>query len=228
MRVCFTGFDSPMVIDDTAVSVLEVQNRALFARVCESLASGLGVDAIEPYSLWADGDVELRPGSQVLLVASPLALPWDDKLLSGGLATRLEKIAFEDEEVRQSIEEAFSALRSRLSQVALGLDSDYTFGVDWELKRYRRTYGFGVDLVEDEPLIDKLIKFLKLAKDASLSRALLFANLKLFLTDNDLDLFFEQVFFSRLQVLLIENVHDASCRPHERNYTIDQDFLESW
>lgn len=115
-----------------------------------------------------------------------------------------------------------------MAQVALGLDSDYAFGVDWELKRYLRTYGFGVDLVEDEPLIDKLIKFLKLAKDASLKRTLLFVNLKLFLTENELELFFEQAFFSRLSILLIENAHDDTCHLHERKYTIDQDFLESW
>lgn len=228
MKVCFAGLNAPILVDDAAVSVLEVANRALFARICGSLASGLGADALEPYSLWDDADAELKPNAQFLLVASPLELPWDDKLLSGGLAARLEKMAFEDEGVRQSIEEAFAVLRSKLAQVALGLDSDYTFGVDWELKRYLRTYGFGVDLVEDEPLIDKLIKFLKLAKDASLKRALLFVNLKLFLTENELELFFEQAFFSRLSVLLVENTQDDACHQHERKYTIDQDLLESW
>ena len=228
MKLCFSGFGSPLLVDDAAVSVLEVQNRALFARVCGSLVSGLGVDAVEPYSLWGDDDVEMKAGAQFLVVASPLELPWDDKALSGGLAARFEHMAFEDEGVRHDIEDAFALLRSRLSQVALGFDSDYAFGVDWELKRYLRTYGFGVELADDEPLIDKLIKFLMLAKDASLKKALLFVNLKLFLAETELERFFEQAFFSRLSVLLIENTCDGSCHSRERKYTIDQDLLESW
>ena len=227
MKVCFSGFGSPIAVDNAAVSVLEVQNRALFTRVCWSLASGLGLDAIEPYSLW-DDDAELKAAAQFLVVASPLALPWDDKAFSGGLSAGFERMVLEDEAVRREIEEAFAILQSRLSRVALGFDSDYAFGIDWELKRYLRTYGFGVDIADDEPLIDKLIKFLMMARDASLKKTLLFVNLKLFLTENEFDLFLEQALFSRLSVLLVENVCDAPLRPQERKYTIDQDLLESW
>ena len=182
MKVCFSGFAAPMLVDDAAVSVLEVQNRALFARVCGSLVSGLGADAIEPYSIWDDCDAEMKSGSQFLVITSPLELPWDDKSLSGGLAARFERMAFEDEGVRHDIEDAFALLQSRLLQIALGFDSEYAFGVNWELKRYLRTYGFGVELADDEPLIDKLIKFLMLAKDVSTKKMLLFVNLKTFLT----------------------------------------------
>ncbi len=228
MKLCFSGFDTPILVDNAAVSVLEVHNRALFARVCASLVSGSGADALEPYTLWDDGDVEIKPGSRFLVVANPLELPWDDKALTGGLAAQLESMAFEDERTRRDIEDAFALLQSQLSQVALKLDSDYTFGINWELKRYLRTYGFGVELVDDEPLIDKLIKFLMLAKDASLKKTLLFVNLKLFLTEKEFDLFAEQVFFAGLSVLLLENARDSSCRGHEKKYTIDQDLLESW
>jgi CRISPR-associated protein Csn2 len=157
-----------------------------------------------------------------------LALPWDDKAFSGGLSARFERMVLEDEAARREIEEAFAILQSRLSRVALGFDSDYAFGIDWELKRYLRTYGFGVEIADDEPLIDKLIKFLMMARDASLKKALLFVNLKLFLTENEFDLFLEQALFSRLSVLLVENVCDTPLRPQERKYIIDQDLLESW
>ena len=228
MRICFSGFGSPICVDAAAVSVLEVQNRMLFARICESLVSGLGVDAIEPYSLWDDAGVEMKTDSQFLLICSPLELPWDDKALAGGLASQFERIVFEDEGVRRDIEDLFELFQSRLCQAALELNSNYAFGVNWELKRYLRTYGFGVDLVDGEPLIDKLIKFLMLAKDASLKKVLVFINLKLFLTEKELDLFFEQAFFSRLSIILIENILDCSCHLHERKYAVDQDLLESW
>lgn len=124
MKVCFTGFDAPIHVDDEAVSVLELANRALFARACCSLASGLGADALEPYSLWHDADAELKPGAHFMLIASPLELPWDDKLLLGGLAARLEKMAFEDEGCvspsrRPSRPSDQNWLRSRLDSIRI-------------------------------------------------------------------------------------------------------------
>ena len=228
MKICFSGFEAPVLVDRSAISVLEVQNHALFARICYSLVSGLGIDAVEPYSLWDDNNVEMKAESQFLSIVSPLELPWDNKALTGGLASRFERMVFEEERVRQDIEDAFILLQAKLSQVALELDSDYAFSISWELKRYLRTYGFGIELANDEPLIDKLIKFLMLAKDASLKKSLLFVNLKPFLSENDVDLFLEQAFFSQVGVLIVENTRDDYCHRYERKYTIDQDLLESW
>ena len=196
--------------------------------MCASLLSEAGGDAVEPYSFWDEGGAELKPRGQLLCVGDPLNLPWDDRALSGALAGRFEGLLFEDEAVRREVEDAFAELASKVAQLALQLDSDYAFGVDWELKRYLKSYGFGVDVALDEPLIDKLIKFLLLAKDVSLEKVVTFVNLKLFLSENELERLYEQVFFSNLSVLLLENAPDPVSREEERKYIIDQDFLEFW
>lgn len=228
MNVCFTGLNEPIIVGPDAVSVLEVQNRVLFCRLCSSLVSERGSEAEEPYTFWSDDGEEIKPEGRILFVLSPLSLPWTDKALSNGLSAKFERLVNEDEDARQGVEYAFACLKSRLSEVALSLESEYAFEIDWELKRYLRTYGFGVELIENEPLLDKLIKFLALAKDVSLSKVLLFANLKLFLSENELRKFYEQAFFSGLSVLLIENVRDGVYYEQERKYVIDQDLLESW
>ena len=227
MRICFSGFNDPIVVDNSAISVLEIQNRVLFARVCASLFSEAGGDAVEPYSLW-DGDLELKPGNQMLYVGNPLDLPWGSRFLAGALVGQAEKLLFEDEPTRREVEEAAALLSSLVSKLALQLDSDYSFGVDWELKRYLKSFGFGVDVASDESLIDKIIKFMLLAKDVSLDRVVIFVNLKLFLSESELDRFFEQAFFSNLSILLVENSSDSNCRQDERKYIIDQDLLEIW
>lgn len=227
MRICFSGFEEPIELRASVVSVLEINNRVLFARVCESLRSGEGSYAIEPYSLWI-GEEELKPTGCFLYVGDPLNLPWDDRLLAGALASRMEALAAEDEVVRRGLEEAFAALSEKVISLALQLDSDYSFGVDWELKRYLKSFGFGLDVASDEPLIDKLIKFLHLAKDTGLKKPLIFVNLKLFLSESELELLYEQAIFSGLSILLVENVFDSKIWENERKYTIDQDFLEVW
>lgn len=227
MKICFSGLSESIAVDPASVSVLEVHNRVLFARICASLRSEAGDAAVEPYTLW-DGDDGLKPAGQMLYVGDPLNLPWDDRALAGALMGRVEGLLLEDEIARREVEEASAALFSLMAKLALQLDSNYSFGVDWELKRHLKSFAFGVDVALDEPLLDKLIKFVLLAKDVSLKKAVVFVNLKLFLSENELEQFYEQVFFSNLSVLLIENIPDGACRQSERKYTIDQDFIEFW
>lgn len=228
MRICFTGLQKALCVGDASATVIELHNRVLFSRICSSLVSQAGVDAIEPYTLWDDNGVEIKPANRFLVVTSPLDLPWDDKSLASGLAMHIESLLFEDENARQAAEEAFFLLRSHLNSLALALDSEYVFEADWEVKRYLRTYGFGVELIDDEPLLDKLIKFMMLAKDALLGRPILFVNLKLFLSETELAQFYEQAFFAGLSILMLENVHDETNYCYETKLVVDQDFIESW
>lgn len=228
MNICFSGFDGDIEVRRGVTTVLEVSNRTLFSRVYSSIATGAGDLALEPYVVWGEDGKEKKSANTFLLAADPMKLPWDDRAMAGALASRYEEVLFEDETVRLEVETAFSALRSRMVAIALQLQSDYSFGVDWDAKRYLKSFGFGVELSDNDLLIDRIIKFLLLAEDVQLKKAIVFVNLKLFLTEIDLKRFFDQVFFSNLAVLMLETIHDGTCYNRERKYIIDQDLLEIW
>ena len=71
------------------------------------------------------------------------------------------------------------------------------------------------------------MSFLSLALDMGDKRALVFVNLKTYLSKNDFATFAEQVFYQNAQVLLLENKLDCEAHEHERKRVIDLDFLES-
>lgn len=71
------------------------------------------------------------------------------------------------------------------------------------------------------------MSFLSLALDMGDKRALVFVNLKTYLSKNDFATFAEQVFYQNAQVLLLENKPDGEAHEHERKRVIDLDFLES-
>ena len=72
-----------------------------------------------------------------------------------------------------------------------------------------------------------LIKFLKLASDASFDKQLVFVNLKTFLEPDEVQEFYRQAVFSKLSVLLLENIPDEASFEYERKMVIDLDFLQS-
>lgn len=227
MMIRFSGFGDVIEVDAQRVSVLEIHNRTLFARVCSALSSQQGIESIEPYSLW-DGEERRDSAGCFISILNPCALPWDHRLLGGALGARLAALVHEDDAVRLMLEEHFKVLQEDIGKVALQLQSDYAFDLEWDMKRYIKTFGFGVDIVDDEPLLEKQIKFLKLAQDAGLKSVLLFVNLKLFFDEKGIEQIYNQAIFSGLELLLLETVPDNRLFLDERKYIIDLDLLESW
>lgn len=226
MRVSFSGFEKQLSIERGKATVLEVEDRTLFARLCQSLHSELGESALEPYVVWEDDGEKVRPGKVFVCAFNLFDLPWDEKALFKSVIERVEDVFVEDDGVRQGIEEAARLLSERLKGLGLAFQSDYVFDTEWNLKDHLRAFDFAIDIDSGDAPFDNLIKFLKLAEDALFDGVLCFANLKTFLSENELETVYEQVFFSNLRVLLLESACDPQEREHEEKMRIDQAFLQ--
>ena len=226
MNLVLSGFSEALTLGNDRVSVLEVHNRRLFARICQSLASELDGEAMEPYALWDD---EGRRSSRnyFLFVFNPFELPWSERALMGEVLERVEGMFLAEDDVRQEIEAVGRALSERVASLGLRLQSDYAFEVQWEMRKYLKAFDFGVEVDPFDALLDNLIKFLKFASDAAFEKQLVFVNLKNFLEPDEVQEFYRQAVFLELNVLLLENVPDDAVFEYERKMCIDKDFLQS-
>lgn len=225
MKLVFSGLENSLELTAGETSVLQVENSALFARIASSLRTGLGRQAMEPYSLWED-DVEVKPGSALMVVPDALNLPWDDRAFMTAITKRVEREFLEDEDLRMQVEEAERAIKMRLSGLNLGFNADLEFGLEWDLKRYLKLLGFGAAPQEDKSFLDNLLNFLSFALDAGCRRTIVFVNLKTFLTENELQMLYDHVFFLKLSLLLLENKIDTMSYRHENKIAVDLQFLE--
>ena len=225
MRLVFSGLENPLKLTAGETSVLQVENSALFARIVSSLQTGLGHQAMEPYSLWED-DGEVKPGNALMVVPDALNLPWDDRAFMTTITKRVEREYLEDEDLRMQVEEAERAIKMRLSRLNLGFNADLGFGLEWDLKRYLKFLGFGAAPQEDRSFLDNLLNFLSFALDAGCRKTIVFVNLKTFLTENELQMLYDHVFFLKLSLLLLENKIDTMSYRHENKLAVDLQFLE--
>ena len=226
MKIVFTGLETPLEVDSEWISVLEVHNRTLFARICQSLASLTGSQACEPYYVWDDAGSAIQPKNAYLYVGDPFSLPWQERDLAGALQQHFESCLIEDYMLRDEIESLGRAISSRIALLGLQMSADYSFGAEWDLRRYLKAFDFDV-CRGDVSLLENLIEFFKFASDMRFSRMLVFVNLKSFLSGNQLDLLYEQAVFSRVRLLLLENVKDERLFPQEKKKVVDQCFIES-
>ncbi|WP_130811749.1 type II-A CRISPR-associated protein Csn2 [Olsenella sp. Marseille-P4559] len=227
MRIVLAGLENPIELSEGECSTLEVENSALFARLARSFMSSEGRCAEEPYTIW-DEDIELKPAEALLVIDNPLRLPWDERGLMGTIVKRMEREYLEDEDLRRHIEELQRSINAQLLSLELGMNADFGFSQEWDFKRYLKFAGFGVSYQEGKSFLDNLLNFLSLALDAGEKRAFIFVNLKTFLSENDFELFLEQVYFQKTKVFLLENKQDGLSFEHERKRLVDRDFIESW
>ncbi len=226
MKLVFSGLDEPIELVPGECVTLEVANRTLFTRLVQSLMSGEGRCAREPYTLW-EGEAELASKEALLVIDNPLRLPWDDRGLMGQVVKKIEREFLEDEDLRQAIEGFQRAMEVQLMTLGLGMNADFGCCQEWELKRYLKFLGFGVSYQETKTFLDNLLNFMSLALDAGDKRTFVFVNLKTFLSENDFESFLEQVFFQKSRIMLLECTHDEHRHAHEQKRVVDLHFIES-
>ena len=121
MRLVFSGLENPIELMPGRCSTVEVENQTLFTRIAQSMLSGEGRYAAEPYSIW-DGEDELRPKDTLLMVDNPLSLPWDDRAYMGSIVKRIEREYLEDEDLRRVVEELQGSTRNEIDVTGAGLE----------------------------------------------------------------------------------------------------------
>lgn len=144
----------------------------------------------------------------------------------GKLYSKIEMLLQENDALRYEIEEHQRTLASRVLELGFCCKSDYSFGVEWELQKYLRSFGFCADVIAEDRLLDSLIRFLALISDIALEKAIVFIHLKAFLSTEELVILYDQAVFYGLRILLLESSLDTRHFDKETKMTIDQHFLE--
>ncbi len=226
MKISFAGLENQITLADKGITVLQIKNEALYARICASLITMQGEKALEPYSLW-ENDREVSPSKSFIVVSNPLELPWKHKCLMGALYSTLEKELLIDRDLQQEMNELGSLLESTTHKLGFQMNANYRFGLEWNLSSYLKAFSFEVEVFEDASLLEKLIGFIDFCADMSADRVIVFVNLRTFLTETELIEFQNRLFFHGISVLLLENASSLCRESYVRKYLIDQDFVES-
>ncbi len=227
MKICGMGLESPLEIYPGEPTILEIHNKVLFSRVCQSLTTCDISSAPESFSVWSEDEEELHINTAFIKIQTPLDLPWDDKALSVTLYRLVEQRLYEEFETREEIEQLAREINSHINEFSLQVEGNYGFTIEWDLRRYLKAFAFRPIVDSSASIFDNLILFLEICSDMKINQSLLFINLKLFLSENELKEFYNQVFFLGLRVLMLESIPDNRVFLRERKRCIDLHFLES-
>lgn len=226
MKIVFSGLEKSIEISKESVSVLQVENHVLFARLCQSLLQGKEERAIEPYTLWDDEGNRVKAHDGLMIIVDPFQLPFRHKALMGSL---YKKIAYElliEEDVRSRLQDLSSEMNACVNEIARSFNGDYEFTLEWGVENYLKAFGFDVEASDDQMLLDNLIRFLELAADMAYGGTLVFVNLRTFLSKNEIEELNRSIIFHRIKVLMLENTDSSIYDEFDSKRVVDQHFIE--
>lgn len=226
MKLSFAGLDHSIAFNAKHVVVVQISSKALFARICQSLLSGKGESAVEPYSIWDDEGQEVTSSKAFIPIINPFDLPWKHKSLMGMIPKQIEGILLQDENQRTELQALGSELESAIARIGFQLNADYAFKIEWMLGNHLKAFGFDIDVPEGASLLDNLIQLIDLAADANINETLLFVNLKTFLLKTELIELYSRLNFREIKAILLENQEAEASGEFEQKVVIDRDFIE--
>lgn len=206
---------------ENTVSVLVIENQILLRSVVSELLSQVSSGDGE-FVLSDDHEiVELHKAAEI--ITDPFRLDMADRRFQSKINQEAVRVCNAELET-ETVNLLASANRLGAALVAsLDFSADYTAPAD--ISGFLKLLDLHIE-TNDMVLPERLLEYVKLCRRFLGKKLFIFLNLKNFLSDNELRLFYDAIIYEKFDVLLIEGVQRQKTCAYERVYIIDSDLCE--
>lgn len=222
-KLIIEGLEKPILIPKGQTTSLSVSNKTLFSRIVSSLLEGSG-DSLEKFAFYKDGE-EAKFSKEALNIVDPFNLPFKNVTLLKNLFQKIDNVVRFNDELLIKVNELQLLLNQELGGTNSYFHCDYDFGVEFDVKKYLKAFGYASDIDGTSSLLDSLISFLNFIADVAPDKVLLIVNLASFLEKKDYICFIDKVFSLKLTAFIVNSGDDVLKTDNFKNYVIDQHFI---
>lgn len=204
MRLVNCKYDLELNLSEEKINVVCIENRKAFS---ESLLNIWNQqNGMQGTWILSEAEKELNISKKLLCIINPFAINCNDR--------RLQKVLYQELEndIQNQYLQELTLLNGKIVELldevicnqSYALEMEDQCGIQDILKLYN------VKFCEDfDSLATALIDYIKLMHQVLHIEVFVFANLKAYLTKEELNLFYESVLYKKVYILLIENVYET-------------------
>lgn len=218
MTFYYPLLDRPLNFDENRVNVIIIENRAELRRFILSL-----LDQIEGQPgelvLGHNGDM-LEMSKNAILVTDPFSLDFDSRKL---LTKITQDVCAAGNEYSAELYTLINQLNVLAAKISRSLSYDAAFEPVDSWDELIRIMGFHIDR-EEMSFPECLLEYMKLQRLFFNKKLFVFYNLKACLSHEELNLFYKNVFYEKLNLLLVEDIQREGSLVCESRIIIDKDL----
>jgi len=179
-------------------------------------------DGKEGKFVLSENGKELDMGKAIEVFLTPFGVDVNDKKCWSKVVAELKGKAFDETHYVQT-QQLFSSIEQYF--ISLEMDSELDFCYE-EIDFGQLLKASGMKLEGDEEnLVNHLVQYMKIMVKLLRKKVMVFVNLSSFLEQKELELLFEQAFYLKLHVLLIES-KEICLASEKKCFIIDKDKCE--
>ncbi len=220
MMLAHPLLQSPIEFRENRIPVFVVENGQLFRQLIADL---LAQENGEPgeFAL-SDNSSLIEIGKNVQITLNPLFPELDGRRV----LTKIQQMAVTAaEEHPAKTAECLAALNDYGATLTAAIPFNVTFSEMESADDVVKALAFHVD-TEGMSIPEQLLEMMRLHRECFRKRLFVFVNLKAFLSEEEVTLFYQSVFYEKLSVLLLESGQKETVRPCEEVRIIDKDLCE--
>ena len=225
MKLVFGNFESQLEIKKGKINLICSESPLVFSRMVYSAMEGFSEECQEVVLLVDEGKQASK--DSFFFVGDLCMLDLSDKRILSQAIKKVVNLVSQDENIKNELERRNNTIHELLYDTLFQLHGDYAFLLDWDLIKYIKSSGFGIEQPPDETLFDKLIRFVNISIDLFPNTILCFVNIKNYLTYAQYVLFYELIVAGSQQVLLYEYGSPNETVDFENYLFIDSDYIET-
>lgn len=201
MKLVYTELDKQLVFQENSVQVLVVENKQLFRRMLEDFHKQLEGEE-GGFTLSADNKI-LRLDKEAVLVLNPFNLEINSRKALTGLYNELGKLGMNEENYLKTCR-----LKGELAEYAYDLLSQVDYALEFQDDFCLQNLFKALEVqfeVGGRDFLEQIVTYMDVGCKFQKVKLLAFANLKTYLTDDELRELYEEAFYRKLHLMLFEN-----------------------
>ena len=208
-------FSNMLSIEEGKITVLAVENPSQFASYLQELNSQIG---------GADGQFALfdkresLPLSSIKLILDPFNLDMNSKEIQNGVVAKI-KATMNSEKHYLRMQELISKIDSFSFDILSEVDTEL---VSSEIDQIGLTKLFSPHFINgSDSVLENICQYIRISTQFTKTLIFAFVNLKTFLNEKELELFFKQMLYIKVQILLFEST------PYPHSDVINETIIDS-
>lgn len=220
------SLENDIIFTEEYINVLQIQDKKLFTNVINSLNDNINdIEDTKERIIILDNDTEIKIEKEVLMFIDVFNIDFNQKKIQSALYNKIEKIYKQEFERMSEFQTIFQNLLLNVLDVFNEFPFEFNYKESIGIQEYLKLLGLKISNNKGK-ITDTIFSLIDVVKYLSVTKILIFVNLKLYLIDDELKEIYKYAMYKKVNILLIETGEEKEPLENEKILYIDSDYDE--
>lgn len=220
------SLENDITFAEEYINILQIQDKKLFTNVINSLNDNINnIEDTKERIIILEGDTEIKIEKEVLMIIDVFNIDFNQKKIQSALYNKIEKIYKQEFERMSEFQTIFQKLQLNVLDVFNEFPFEFNYKESIGIQEYLKLLGLKISNNKGK-ITDTIFSLIDVVKYLSVTKILIFVNLKLYLIDDELKEIYKYAMYKKVNILLIETGEEKEPLENEKILYIDSDYDE--